>query len=105
MGPTVPHSLPQDSMRHSIISPQCLTCLMRLCQVKIRTGDCLRKCCVELGRDVLNVIACEGMERAETREARDIQAMACPRDPSQMAGLPQLPLDQEIFNCVREKVK
>lgn len=53
-----------------------------------------------LGRDALNVIACEGSERVERPETyRQWQVR------SMRGGFRQLPLDREISKCVKDKVK
>ncbi|XP_019199217.1 PREDICTED: scarecrow-like protein 30 [Ipomoea nil] len=52
------------------------------------------------GRDALNVIACEGSERVERPETYKQWQVRSLR-----AGFRQLPLDQEITNCVKDKVK
>ncbi|CAH9109223.1 unnamed protein product [Cuscuta epithymum] len=51
------------------------------------------------GREVLNVIACEGTERVERPETYKQWQVRSLR-----AGLQQLPLDQEIVKSLREKV-
>ncbi|VFR03324.1 unnamed protein product [Cuscuta campestris] len=52
------------------------------------------------GREALNVIACEGTERVERPETYKQWQVRSIR-----AGFRPLPLDQEIVECVREKVK
>ncbi|KAJ4832132.1 hypothetical protein Tsubulata_038672 [Turnera subulata] len=53
-----------------------------------------------LGRDIMNVVACEGAARVERPETyKQWQAR------NLRAGLRQLPLDQELFSSVRSMVK
>lgn len=52
------------------------------------------------GRDAMNVIACEGSERVERPETYKQWQVRSLR-----AGFQQLPLDQEITKCVKDKVK
>lgn len=52
------------------------------------------------GRDAMNVIACEGSERVERPETYKQWQVRSLR-----AGFRQLPLDQEITKCVKDKVK
>ena len=52
------------------------------------------------GRDAINVIACEGAERIERPETYKQWQLRNLR-----AGFRQLPLDREIFNMAKEKIK
>lgn len=52
------------------------------------------------GREAMNVIACEGMERVERAETYKQWQVRCQR-----AGLQLLPLDQEIVKMLKDKVK
>ncbi|KAI3450373.1 hypothetical protein Pfo_007038 [Paulownia fortunei] len=52
------------------------------------------------GRDVMNVIACEGLERVERPETYKQWQVR-----NQRAGFRQLPLNQEILNEVKTKVR
>ncbi|XP_062015231.1 scarecrow-like protein 34 [Rosa rugosa] len=52
------------------------------------------------GREAMNVIACEGIERVERAETYKQWQVRCQR-----AGLQLLPLDQELVKVFRDKVK
>ncbi|XP_059300707.1 scarecrow-like protein 30 [Lycium ferocissimum] len=52
------------------------------------------------GRDIMNVIACEGTERVERPESYKQWSMR-----NQIAGFRQLPLDRDIVNEVKAKVR
>ncbi|CAH9073173.1 unnamed protein product [Cuscuta europaea] len=76
--------------------------LFDIMEVTLQSEDKDRRLLEEMvfKREVLNVIACEGTERVERPEtykkwhARTLRA-----------GFQQLPLDQEVVKCLREKVR
>lgn len=76
--------------------------LFDMLEVTVPREDSDRRLFEEMvfGREVLNVIACEGTERVERPETYKQWQVRSLR-----AGFQQLPLDREIVKCVREKVK
>ena len=98
MQPMVDPSLLQDFDRLFSTSLIFLKCLIPTCPVRVKRGWLLRVS--HVGGKAMNVIACEGSERIERPETYKQWLLQNVR-----AGFRQLPLNQEMKNSAKDRVK
>ncbi|KAG8496394.1 hypothetical protein CXB51_007595 [Gossypium anomalum] len=90
--------LSQDSGRHSFI----FSALFDMCETNVSHEDNMRSMLEQkfYGREIMNIVACEGTERVERPESYKQWQVRNMR-----AGFVQLPLSPELMKRVKERVK